>query len=202
MNDSVQFGDMLTEAIWQIKIHTSKPIEIIQDEIGYTIGKRGGSSIERWRQGYPPAKLSDLEALTKELAEHVNFAQAWFEEFLRCGQHPYPVQFCRKLYATKESGPLATIVHLEPRVDVRRGRTDRLISAEFAMPLYSDDVVYTYAQATAHIVYNNGLVLNLPEENNLTITAQRRSDDKRVIGHWKTQVDPLNAEKLLNLGAM
>jgi hypothetical protein len=202
MNESTRFGDMLTEAIWQIKIRTSKPIEIIQDEMGYAIGKRGGASIERWRQGYPPAKLSDLEALAQNLAGQVNFAQAWFEEFLRCGQHPYPEQFCRQLSSTKEVGPLATIIHLKPRVDVRRGKTDRLISAEFAMPLYHDDVVYTYAQATAHIIYNNGLVINLPEESNLTISPRSKANDKRVIGHWNTEAVRLDAVKFLSPDTM
>jgi len=187
MAQSTKFGKLLTEAIWRIKFLTSKPVEVIQDELGYAIEKKGGASIERWRQGYIPANLSDLEALTRHLVDQTDFEPTWFAEFLHQGDHPYAERFCRHLFPpTKEPSPIAIIVYIQPDVDVRRANTDRLIPAQFAMPLYRGDVVYTYAKATAHLVCSNGLLFNITEESNLTITCQDKPDDKRIIGRWDT----------------
>ena len=46
MKNGAKFAALLTEAILRIKGLTAKPIEVIQDELGYAIGKRGGASLE------------------------------------------------------------------------------------------------------------------------------------------------------------
>ncbi len=64
-----KFADSLTDAIRRIKIREHKTISAIQDELGYALGKKGGSSIEYWRKGRVPAKASDLEMLARELVQ-------------------------------------------------------------------------------------------------------------------------------------
>ena len=41
-----RFAQLLTEAIYQIRLLEHKNISIVQDEVGYSIGREGGSPIE------------------------------------------------------------------------------------------------------------------------------------------------------------
>ncbi len=182
---SQKFGDLLTEAIWRIKGRTSKPIKVIQEELGFAMGKTGDASLEYWRQGHIPSELADLEALTKNLAQQTDFEPAWFEKFLKYGGHPQPKRFCRELFPPPESPPpLAAIVYLKPQVDVRRVNTDSLIPAQFAMPLYRGDIIYAHVNALAHLICSNGLLFEATAESNLTITCQNNTGNKRIIGRW------------------
>jgi hypothetical protein len=44
-----QFAQLLTEAVHRIRFRESKTIQIVQDELGYALGRDGGSMIEYWR---------------------------------------------------------------------------------------------------------------------------------------------------------
>lgn len=64
-----KFTDVLTKALKRISTETKTGIEDLQIEIGLAIGKRGGSSIERWRKRSLPSKASDIVLLAKELVK-------------------------------------------------------------------------------------------------------------------------------------
>ena len=67
--NSTLFAKILTEAIYKIKIHDHSSIGIIQDEVGYALGRNGGRPIEYWRQGNVPKKAEDIHRLAEILLE-------------------------------------------------------------------------------------------------------------------------------------
>jgi hypothetical protein len=79
-----QFARLLTQAIRAIAAYEHKSIQVIQDELGLKLGKTGGASIERWRKGYTPAKITDIEMLTRELIQY-------------SAGHPYPEMLLEQL---------------------------------------------------------------------------------------------------------
>lgn len=52
-----KFAQMLTEGIYKITFREAKTLKAVQDELGYSLGKKGGASIEYWRKGNMPSKL-------------------------------------------------------------------------------------------------------------------------------------------------
>ncbi len=93
-----KFGRLLTEAVHRIKLKNNRLIQAIQDELGYAIGKSGGSAIEYWRSGHVPAKLSDVELLAREIHKKVDLGWEWLKQFLDSAGHPTPDQLCNELY--------------------------------------------------------------------------------------------------------
>ena len=67
MAKSEEFGRLLSEAIHTLKEHQGKSIAIVQDELGYALGRKGGSAIEYWRSGALPANLTVIEKLSQLL---------------------------------------------------------------------------------------------------------------------------------------
>jgi tetratricopeptide (TPR) repeat protein len=93
-----RFRELLSDGIYRIKQLETKPINVIQDELGYAIGKKtGGSSIEHWRKGFIPGELSDLAALVKEIVRRTDLGTAWALDLLNAAQFPYAEQFCQDL---------------------------------------------------------------------------------------------------------
>ena len=92
------FAQLLTEAIYHIRHRESKNVQTVQDELGYALGKRGGSSIEYWRKGFLPAKQSDLENLTRLVVQRAGFSADWAAKFLASAGHPYPASFLGQLF--------------------------------------------------------------------------------------------------------
>ena len=80
--DPRRFAELLTEAVYRIKKRDSKSISAIQDELGYALGRDGGSVIEYWRKGNLPPKHQDIEQLAQELLRWAKVDQGWLEEFL------------------------------------------------------------------------------------------------------------------------
>ena len=76
-----QFSNMLTEALYKIKSLESKSLQVIQDEIGFALGRDGGTAIAYWRQRHIPAKRSDFEQLADELARRAELDEAWRKAF-------------------------------------------------------------------------------------------------------------------------
>ena len=64
-----KFANLLTEGIYKIRFAESKNIQTIQDELGYALGRKGGASIEYWRKGNIPTKLSDIEDLARQIGK-------------------------------------------------------------------------------------------------------------------------------------
>ncbi len=109
-----KFAQLLTEAIHKIRIHDSrtikKTIRIVQDELGYALGREGGSCIEYWRKGYIPATMDDVEKLAQELAKRRGLDRKTLAEFLHSAGYPTPASLCDELF------PLGTFEEFAPFV--------------------------------------------------------------------------------------
>ncbi|MCO5193100.1 MAG: hypothetical protein M9930_07390, partial [Anaerolineae bacterium] len=97
MTKSTPFGNMLTEAIYNIRLREHKLISTVQNEVGSAIG-RNGSTIEYWRKGNIPAKEADLIRLTKVLRKRVSFEKTWFIEFLENADYIKATELCNELF--------------------------------------------------------------------------------------------------------
>lgn len=79
-----RFAALLQEGIAAIADHTSKPKSVIRDELGYAIGRKGGSAIEYWGygDGHIPRNQSEVEALARVLVDEGKLDHAWLTAFL------------------------------------------------------------------------------------------------------------------------
>lgn len=77
-----RFAQLLTEAIYQIRLQEHKNISIVQDEVGYAIGRDGGSPIEYWRKGHIPKERSEIEGLVEVLIKRGEMDEDWLADFL------------------------------------------------------------------------------------------------------------------------
>ncbi len=69
-----RFADLLSQAIRRIAANENKTTRIVQDTLGYAIGRRsGGSSLDYWRRGHIPNNHAEIETLTTELARRGGF---------------------------------------------------------------------------------------------------------------------------------
>jgi hypothetical protein len=109
-----RFAHLLGAAIYRIRIQESrtlkKTIAMVQDELGYALGREGGSCIEYWRKGYIPAELDDVERLASELVKRGGLERHELELFLVSAEHPAPAGLCGELF------PTATLKELAPFV--------------------------------------------------------------------------------------
>ncbi|MFK7802119.1 MAG: tetratricopeptide repeat protein [Anaerolineae bacterium] len=107
-----RFAQLLTEAIYQIRLREHKNISIVQDEVGYAIGRDGGSPIEYWRKGHIPKERSEIEALVKVMTERSDVDEEWLADFLDAAGYisPQPLinHYFPDLMATRVSseGPV------------------------------------------------------------------------------------------------
>ena len=87
-----KFARLLTQAVRQIAFRHNTKLQIVQDELGYALGRdTGGSSIEYWRKGHIPARLEEVEALAAELVQRDGLTHpAELEQFLAWADHPDP----------------------------------------------------------------------------------------------------------------
>ncbi|MEM7346335.1 MAG: FxSxx-COOH system tetratricopeptide repeat protein [Chloroflexota bacterium] len=98
-----KFAQLLTEGIYRIHFVESKKIQAVQDEIGYTLKKRGGASVEHWRKGHIPAKSSDIETLAREIVRRGGFDRDWLEAFLRNANYLGIDMLCDELFPPSPS---------------------------------------------------------------------------------------------------
>lgn len=98
-----QFAQLLTEGIYRIRANEDKAIGIIQDELGYALGREGGSAIEHWRRGFQPAHLADLEQLAQLVMKRGRLDAQWLEAFLQHGGHPDAAVCCQTILTTLQS---------------------------------------------------------------------------------------------------
>lgn len=91
---SKKFAQLLTAAIYKIRIAESrsfkKTIGLVQDEVGYELGREGGSAIEYWRKGNIPARLEEVEALARILVRRRGLDRVELVQFLASAGHPHP----------------------------------------------------------------------------------------------------------------
>lgn len=103
MNSSKEdFADLLTEALERIKRRERKTISAVQDEIGYEIGREGGSSIQYWRRGNLP-DWQTVEKLAKVLMIKGQMSESWLHQFLFHGEHPNQELVYKELIPSKAS---------------------------------------------------------------------------------------------------
>ncbi len=92
-----RFADLLSAAIQRIKKQEGKPINLIQDELGYHMHlpalvaeeqsgkiqeKGAGTTIEYWRKGNIPPSHAKIERLARELVRRAGMEQSWLKDFL------------------------------------------------------------------------------------------------------------------------
>lgn len=142
-----KFAQSLTRAIHQIRLCESKTekktIRMIQDELGYALGKEGGSCIEYWRKGHIPASADDVEKLARELARRGGFNQLEFEQFLTSAGHSAPTGRGQELFASEELAPFIVgppIIH--PRQFFgRQGELKRIFGLWKRFPLQNVAII-------------------------------------------------------------
>jgi hypothetical protein len=104
-----KFAQLLTQAVHRIRLRESKTIKktirIVQDELGYALGREGGSCIEYWRKGHVPATMDDVEKLARELVKQGGLNQDEFKQFLHSAGHPAPTGSGNELFQTEELAP-------------------------------------------------------------------------------------------------
>lgn len=93
-----RFAQLLTEGIHRIRIEERKSIRVIQDDLGYGLGREGGSVIEHWRKGRLPPHLSDVEQLARAIVTRGLLDQLWLDAFLRSAGHPAPALLVGELF--------------------------------------------------------------------------------------------------------
>ncbi|MBV7331071.1 AAA family ATPase [Chloroflexi bacterium TSY] len=106
---SERFAQLLTEGIYTIKRREAKPIHVIQDELGYVLGREGGSAVEYWRKGNVPKKFADIIELAQELTRRGKLGREWLEQFLQSAGHHTLDELIGKLGDEDASGLLATL---------------------------------------------------------------------------------------------
>ena len=85
---AAKFSQLLTAAIRTVKARTGKKIEIIQDEIGYELGRNGGSYIAYLRKNNLPSDFESLELLTRHLISLQALDAQLSRDLLESGGHP------------------------------------------------------------------------------------------------------------------
>lgn len=107
-----EFGEMLTEAVRQIALRERKPIQIVQDELGYGLEREsGGSVIEYWRKGHVPSRPGDFEQLARMIAELAGMPREWMERFARYGNAEDVGALCDALYPPVVAAPAKHLHH-------------------------------------------------------------------------------------------
>lgn len=100
-----KFAQLLSEGVHRIRLREAKTIQAIQDELGYALGRAGGSSIEYWRKGHLPPTLTDVEKLARELVRRGGLERGWLEQFLVSAEHPYPGQLAEEIFSPARPKP-------------------------------------------------------------------------------------------------
>jgi hypothetical protein len=93
-----RFAQLLTEGIHRIRIREAKTIKTVQDELGYAMGRDGGSSIEYWRKGHIPLRASEIESLAREIVKRGRLEREWLESFLRSAAYPGVMELVNDLF--------------------------------------------------------------------------------------------------------
>ncbi|MFK7801875.1 MAG: hypothetical protein AB8G95_09605 [Anaerolineae bacterium] len=102
---ALSFGDLLSNALHDIKQQTGKKISILQDEVGYAFDPvLSGDTIEKWRYRKTLLSAVQLASLAEALIsyQHPNHNREWLFSFLEKGGDPYPEATCERLFPTAQ----------------------------------------------------------------------------------------------------
>ena len=98
-----KFAQLLTEGIHRVRIREHKNVQIVQDELGYALGREGGSAIEYWRKGHVPAKRNEIEQLGRDIVQRGQLERKWLHDFLASADYPTPDQLCDELFGSVQT---------------------------------------------------------------------------------------------------
>lgn len=106
-----KFGELLTKALHRIRsLNPKKKFAIIQDELGYALGKEGQSAIYYWRKGNIPS-IMNVEKLARELVKQGGLLnRKQLDIFLRCADYPNVTILCDELFPTPPSSELESVL--------------------------------------------------------------------------------------------
>ena len=93
-----KFAQLLSEGVHRVRLYEGKSVQIVQDELGYALGREGGSAIEYWRKGHVPARLTEVEELARALVRRGQLDERWLEHFLHSAGHPIPTALNTELF--------------------------------------------------------------------------------------------------------
>ncbi len=93
-----RFAQLLTEGVYHIRRRESKHIQVVQDELGYALGRSGGSVVEYWRKGHLPSTHQDIEGLARELVRRGGFDEAWLAQFLESAGYADPTHLYEEYF--------------------------------------------------------------------------------------------------------
>jgi tetratricopeptide (TPR) repeat protein len=95
----LRFAELLTAGLHRVKAVEGRTIQVIQDELGYLLGREGGSIVEYWRKGHLPLRIADVDLLGRTLVQRGQLDRDWLTAFLAAGGHPAPDRVCDELFA-------------------------------------------------------------------------------------------------------
>jgi len=104
-----RFAQLLTEGVYRIRHRESKPLQVVQDELGYALGRAGGSVIEYWRKGHLPANYHDIEQLATALVQRGGFDQPWLACFLDSAGYADPAYLFAYCFPTSPTPPVVLL---------------------------------------------------------------------------------------------
>ena len=104
----LRFAQLLTQAVRRIALQENTKIQVVQDELGYALGREtGGASIEYWRKKHVPSRETEVETLARELMRRGGLTnQTELEQFLTYADHPNPAGLAAEILAGLQQ-PLA-----------------------------------------------------------------------------------------------
>ncbi len=134
-----KFAELLTEAVYRIRLRESKSLQVVQDELGHAIGREGGSVITYWRRGNTPSKLTDLEGLTHELMRRGGLAHDWAQQFMAAGGFPESSLLTNQSVTSNILPSPLTVTQALPRNMYRRLVGREALVAELVDVLFDPD---------------------------------------------------------------
>ena len=81
LGNGYAFAKLLSEGVYMISVREGKNLGTVQDELGYALGRDGGSPIIYWRRGHIPTEWSEVEMLAQEILNRTGFGQDWLKKF-------------------------------------------------------------------------------------------------------------------------
>jgi len=109
-----KFAELLTQGVLRIRIAESKTVQVIQDELGYALGRVGGTAVEYWRKGHIPPKSTEVETLAREIVKRGGLKRDWLAQFLALADYPNQARLVAELFPDQNQ-PEHPLASREPR---------------------------------------------------------------------------------------
>ncbi len=183
MDSAWRFAELLTEGVHRVRLHESKTIAAVQDELGYSLGRKGGASIEHWRKGHLPPTLAEVETLCRQLVRRGRLDREWLEGFLRSANHPAPSLLVDELFEpVRASDAEATRPDtLVPNASHRRASTSTSTSGDHTHSL-RDPMQAAHGRSAAELPTGTVTFLVTQVEDLMRSMQRLGSDYPEVLG--------------------